>query len=239
MFWLLSVVVVREGTAGKLMHDLPQKGEKQMFGVENYLGFILAGILLNITPGADTMYILTRSIAQGKKAGIVSVLGISTGCFFHTLCAAFGLSLVLATSATLFTLIKYAGAGYLVYLGSKILKDRAPLFERHEVAFARTDLLKIYRQGVLTNVLNPKVALFFVSFLPQFIHPAYVRGPLPFLILGATFLTTGTLWCLFLAYAASVMTHTLRENEHIGRILQQVSGVVFIGLGLQLALKRE
>ena len=207
-----------------------------MFGIENYLGFILAGILLNLTPGSDTMYIMTRSIAQGKKAGIVSVLGISTGCLFHTVCAAFGLSLVLTTSATIFTLIKYAGAGYLVYLGIKMLKEDSPLLKDSKTAGERTGALTIYRQGVLTNILNPKVALFFVSFLPQFIQPEYAHGPLPFLILGGTFLTTGTLWCLFLAYAASIMTRALRNNERIGKMMQCVSGLVFIGLGVQLAL---
>jgi len=211
-----------------------------MFGIENYVGFMLAGILLNITPGSDTIYILTRSIAQGKKAGVVSVLGISTGCLVHTFCAAFGLSLILTTSTTLFTIVKFVGAGYLVYIGIQMLKQRKSLFENQTMTSEqRTDLLKIYRQGVLTNVLNPKVALFFLAFLPQFIRPEYVHGPLPFLILGGTFLTTGTLWCLFLAYAASVMTTTLRNNAHIGRILQKISGMVFIGLGLQLAFKRD
>ena len=210
-----------------------------MFGIENYVGFILAGILLNITPGSDTIYILTRSIAQGKKAGLVSVLGISTGCLVHTFCAAFGLSLILTASTTVFTLVKLAGAGYLLYIGAQMLRQRASLFEPQAAMSERADLAKIYRQGVLTNVLNPKVALFFLAFLPQFIRPEYAHGPLPFLILGGTFLTTGTLWCLFLAYAASVMTVTLRKNAHIGTTLQKVSGLVFIGLGLQLAFKHD
>lgn len=210
-----------------------------MFGIENYLGFILAGILLNLTPGSDTIYILTRSMAQGKKAGLVSVLGISSGCLVHTFCAAFGLSLVLTTSATLFNLVKYAGAAYLIYLGIKMFRDRSQLFDTQKDGFEREDLLKIYRQGVVTNVLNPKVALFFLSFLPQFIQSEHTNGPLPFLILGATFLTTGTLWCLFLAYAASIMTSTLRNNALIGQTLQKFSGMVFVGLGLQLALRRD
>ncbi len=210
-----------------------------MFGIENYAGFIVAGILLNMTPGSDTIYILTRSIAQGKKAGVISVLGISTGCLVHTFCAALGLSLILTTSTTLFTLVKLIGAGYLLYIGIQMLKQPASLFEHRAETSERTDLMKIYRQGVLTNVLNPKVALFFLAFLPQFIRPEYTHGPLPFLILGGTFLTTGTLWCLFLAYAASIMTTTLRNNTHIGTVLQKISGLVFIGLGLQLAFKRD
>ena len=210
-----------------------------MFGIENYVGFILVGILLNLTPGSDTIYILSRSIAQGKKAGIVSVLGIETGCLVHTICAAFGLSLILTSSAKLFMLVKYIGAGYLIYLGIKMFFERSPIFENSDVSFERSDLLRIYRQGVVTNVLNPKVALFFLCFLPQFINPENVYGPLPFLILGGTFMATGVLWCLFLAYAAAIMTNTLRNNETIAKIMQRLCATILIGLGLQLAFKRS
>ena len=210
-----------------------------MFGIENYMGFILVGILLNLTPGSDTIYILTRSMAQGKKAGIASVLGIETGCLIHTLLAALGLSLILRSSATLYLFVKYAGAGYLAYLGLKMLAARAPIFENKNLSFERSDLLKIYRQGILTNVLNPKVALFFLSFLPQFINANNAYGPLPFLMLGGTFMATGAVWCSILAYSASSMTNTLRNNEKIGKFMQKVSGTVFIGLGLQLAFKRS
>ena len=209
-----------------------------MFGIDNYIGFLLAAILLNLTPGADTMYIVTRSVAQGTKAGVVSVLGISTGLVFHTLLAALGLSIILMTSPSIFMAIKYLGAGYLVYIGIRMITDKASVFENQHTEFARADLLKIYRQGVLTNVLNPKVALFFISFLPQFILPEYAAGPLPFLLLGGTFLTTGTIWCMFLAYSSSFMTKALRENDTIGRLMQKVSGTIFIAVGLQLAFKR-
>jgi threonine/homoserine/homoserine lactone efflux protein len=210
-----------------------------MFGIEKYMGFILVGILLNLTPGSDTIYILTRSVAQGRKAGIASVLGINTGCLIHTLLAALGLSLILRSSATLFLFVKYAGAGYLVYLGIKMLASRGPIFENAKLSFKRSDLLRIYGQGILTNVLNPKVALFFLSFLPQFINAKNAYGPVPFLILGGTFTTTSALWCLFLAYSASVMTKALRNNAKIAKFMQKVSGTVFIVLGLQLAFKRN
>jgi len=210
-----------------------------MFGTENYLGFFLVGILLNLTPGSDTIYILTRSVAQGKKAGIASVLGINTGCLIHTLLAALGLSLILRSSATLFMLVKYAGAGYLVYLGIKMLTSQTPVIENRRLSFERSDLLKIYWQGILTNVLNPKVALFFLSFLPQFINAENAYGPLPFLILGGTFTATSAVWCFFLAYASSIMTNALRNNEKVAKFLQKLSGTVFIVLGLQLAFKRS
>jgi RhtB (resistance to homoserine/threonine) family protein len=210
-----------------------------MFGIENYPGFIIAAIILNLTPGADTMYILTRSISQGKNAGLISVAGIMSGCIVHVLCAAFGLSLVLSRSVIVFTMVKWAGALYLIYLGIKTLTEKNKVFETSAPEYAGVNLVRTYRQGVLTNVLNPKVALFFLSFLPQFINPDHVNGPVPFLILGATFLVTGTLWCLFLTFTAASMTNTLRNNKMAGTLLQKFSGIIFIGFGLRLALYND
>lgn len=207
-----------------------------MFGIENYAGFLAAAIILNLTPGADTLYILTRSIAQGSRAGLVSVAGIMSGCVVHVLTAAFGLSLILSTSATAFFLVKWAGAFYLIFLGIRALITRTPAFETRNSRFSNNELITIYRQGMLTNILNPKVALFFLSFLPQFINPDHAAGPLPFLVLGGTFLVTGTLWCLILTRTATRMTHVLRENARIGMWMQKLSGIVFIGFGVSLAL---
>ncbi|RLB94524.1 MAG: LysE family translocator [Deltaproteobacteria bacterium] len=206
-----------------------------MFGIQNYTGFIVAAIILNLTPGIDTMYILTRSVSQGKKAGLVSVAGIMSGCIVHVLFAAFGLSLILSTSAMVFILVKWAGACYLIYLGIKTLFERNKSFKPSQLEYAAKDLIKIYKQGVITNVLNPKVGLFFLSFLPQFINPDNVNGPLPFLILGATFLATGTIWCLILTWSAALMTNTLRKNKTVGVVLQKLSGIVFVGFGVKLA----
>ncbi|MCK5350279.1 MAG: LysE family translocator [Desulfobacula sp.] len=203
-----------------------------MFGIENYLGFIIAAIILNLTPGTDTMYILTRSVSQGKNAGLVSVAGIMSGCIVHVLCAAFGLSLILSSSAFVFMLVKWAGALYLIYLGIKTLLEKNKTFETSQSDYAVRDLAKIYKQGVITNVLNPKVALFFLSFLPQFINPNHVTGPIPFLILGGTFLVTGTIWCLFLSWTAASMTDALRNNKIADTLLQKLSGIIFIGFGL-------
>lgn len=210
-----------------------------MFGIQNYLGFIVAGIILNLTPGADTMYILTRSISQGRKAGFYSVFGITTGALIHTIFASLGLSVLLAQSATAFAVVKYLGVGYLVYLGVKMIFDKKSSIDSNSFKTEHLDLTKIYRQGVLTNVLNPKVALFFLAFLPQFIDPHYATGTLPFMILGVTFMTTGTIWCLFLAYAASLITNTLRENDKIGLIMQKASGLIFIGLGIRLLTQKQ
>ena len=210
-----------------------------MRGIENYLGFLLAGIIMNVTPGVDSIYIITHSIAQGKKAGIYSVLGIVSGVLVHIGLAAFGLSVILAKSTPLFNVIKWAGAAYLIYLGIGMFFDKSNLFDRENSGFKKVDLWGIYRQGFLTNLLNPKITLFFMAFMPQFIKAEYVNSPIPFLVLGGSFLFTGTVWCLSLAYFASFMTNTLRKNERIGKIMQNVSGFVFIGLGLQILFKKN
>ena len=210
-----------------------------MFGIENYIGFIIAGVILNLTPGSDTIYILTRSIGQGKKAGYFSVYGIVTGGLIHTMFASFGLSIILAKSALAFSIVKYCGVAYLIYLGIKMIVDKSSIFENNDTKIERLDLKKIYRQGVLTNVLNPKVALFFLAFLPQFINPEYAQGAIPFLILGLTFMTTGTIWCLFLAYSSSLITKTLRKNDKVGKVMQKLSGLIFIVLGLKLLTNKQ
>lgn len=209
-----------------------------LFGIENYIGFIASAIILNLTPGADTIYILTRSISQGKSAGLVSVAGIMSGCVIHILSAAFGLSLILSSSTLIFSLIKWAGAGYLIYLGIKMFFSTHSSFDLELITESSPDLFKIYKQGILTNVLNPKVGLFFLSFLPQFINPNQTYGPIPFLILGMTFLMTGTLWCLFLTLTAALMTNTLRRHPVYGILLQKLSGLIFIGFGVKLAFDR-
>jgi threonine/homoserine/homoserine lactone efflux protein len=211
-----------------------------MLGIQHFWLFVVSGLLLNITPGQDTLYIVTRSVAQGRAAGVWSVLGISSGSVLHTLAAAFGLSAILATSAQAFLVVKFAGAAYLVYLGVKMLLERpaaaAPAGVdaglQHESAWA------IYRAGLLTNVLNPKVALFFLAFLPQFVAPEASSRLVPFLFLGAVFIVNGTLWCLVLVLAASALSGRLRRNASGARRLRQATGAVFVGLGARLALSR-
>lgn len=187
-----------------------------MFGIENYLGFILAAILLNLTPGTDSMYIITRSMAQGQTAGFYSVLGITSGILVHTLLASLGLSVLLANSPTAFMIVKYIGASYLCYLGFKMLTSKQQpliadsLSEDEQLATAKsTNHWQIYQQGLLTNVFNPKVALFFLAFFPQFIDSSYAHGMLSFLILGLTFATTGFIWCSCLALLASLLSKNL------------------------------
>jgi threonine/homoserine/homoserine lactone efflux protein len=210
-----------------------------MLGVQHFWLFVVSGLLLNITPGQDTLYIVTRSVAQGRRAGLWSVLGISTGSVVHTLAAAFGLSAILATSASAFTVVKFAGAGYLVFLGVKMLLERPSAASPGvEPALPHESSWGIYRAAVLTNVLNPKVALFFLAFLPQFVAPDAPSRVLSFLFLGAVFVFNGTLWCLVLVLGASALSGRLRRNAAGARRLRQATGAVFVGLGARLALSK-
>jgi threonine/homoserine/homoserine lactone efflux protein len=210
-----------------------------MFGTQHLWLFVVSGLLLNITPGQDTLYIVTRSVAQGRAAGWWSVLGISSGSVVHTLAAAFGLSAILATSAYAFTVVKLAGAAYLVYLGVKMLLERpAAALPGIDVPAARESAWAIYRAGLLTNVLNPKVALFFLAFLPQFVAPDATSRVTAFLFLGAVFVFNGTLWCLVLVLCASALSGRLRRNASGARRLRQATGAVFVGLGARLALTK-
>ncbi|BAZ45332.1 putative amino acid efflux protein [Chondrocystis sp. NIES-4102] len=202
-----------------------------MLGTHHLSTFLLSSFFLWITPGTDTMYILGRSISQGRQAGFISVLGISSGIVVHTMFAAFGLSTILATSAWAFTIIKIAGAIYLIYLGVQAWLSKSQALYVREVKFGSW---QIYRQGLITNVLNPKVAIFFLAFLPQFVDPTAGFGALPFLLLGILFVTGGTLWCLLLARFAAVATNTLRGNYKVANWLERITGCVYIGLGLNL-----
>lgn len=203
-----------------------------MLGIINYKLFIISSILLNLTPGADTIYILGKGISKGKKAAIISALGISVGCMVHTILAAFGLSVILSKSIIAFNIVKAVGAFYLIYLGIKSMKTKD--FSLKEEDKENISSGKIFREGILTNVLNPKVALFFLSFMPQFISPNNSFGAIPFIVLGSTFVFTGTIWCLILAISSSLMTKKLKEKPSFSKILNRVTGIIFVGLGLKL-----
>jgi threonine/homoserine/homoserine lactone efflux protein len=208
-----------------------------MFGIHDFGIFLATSILLNLTPGTDTFYILGRTLSQGRSAGIASALGIASGALVHTLAAALGLSALLAASATAFLVIRLAGAGYLVYLGMRMLLTRQPSSPlAADAPSAR--LFEVYRQGLLSNVLNPKVALFFVAFLPQFISADGGSTYPGFTLLGLCFVFTSTLWCFCLVWFASGLRRFLHRDETVVTVLHRVAGVLFIGLGLRLAASR-
>lgn len=204
-----------------------------MYGIINYEVFLLTGILLNLIPGADTMYIVGRSISQGRNAGIYSVYGIISGSLIHTLLVAFGLSIILTKSLLLFNIIKIVGVIYLVYLGIRMLLDKTNVDFSAASESKKQNIRKIFMQGLVTSLTNPKVSLFFIAFLPQFIDKK-ASGPIPFIILGLTFTFTGLLWCLFIAYFSSHMTKKVRGSAKIGTVLNKITGVIFIGMGLKL-----
>ncbi len=205
--------------------------------------FITAGLLLNITPGADILYIGSRSAAQGTKAGIVAALGIGTGCLVHIFLTALGLSVILATSALAFTLVKLGGAGYLVYLGLAMLFSlpSAPgsRFVAAETPVAPLPYRRIFRQAILVNTLNPKVALFFMAFLPQFVAPDAGRPGLSFFFLGFLFNLNGTIVNILFAMFFAKIAERWKRHGILGRFIKTAIGSLFIGLGVRLALTAE
>jgi len=209
-----------------------------MLGIHDFWLFVAAGLVLNVTPGPDTFYILGRSVSQGRAAGLLSALAITTGCLFHSTAAALGLSAILARSAMAFQIVRYAGAAYLVFLGFRMIFAGATELDGTTRSPARQRLWVIYRQGVITNVLNPKVALFFLAFLPQFIDPKTPTRVSAFLLLGAVFMFNGTLWCLFLAWFAGSVSQKVRNNPRAQVALKRGTGALFIGLGTKLAVDR-
>ncbi len=217
-----------------------------MPGIHDLGLFILAGLLLNITPGVDFLYVLGRSAARGYGAGVWAALGISAGCFVHITAAALGLSAVLASSAAAFTVVKWIGAAYLVYTGIGMIRQRAAagiaLPQRPTDGSPRESppaAARIFWQGFATNALNPKVALFFLAFVPQFIDPHSPAKVQAFLLLGTIFNTTGTLWNLFVAWTSAHLAGRLELASRVGRWLNRALGGMFIALGVKLALSER
>ena len=208
-----------------------------MLGIHDYWLFVATGVLLNLTPGQDTFYILGRSIGQGVRAGVASALGITVGSFVHTAMAAVGLSAILATSASAFNAVKWIGAAYLVYLGIRMLTTRSTVDGR--AVGGSASALVAFRDGVLTNVLNPKVALFFLALMPQFIDPGSRAKVLAFIALGLTFITTGTIWCLILAISAGKLRAFFIRHPRGMDVVSRTAGGVFVALGLRLAVSRQ
>jgi threonine/homoserine/homoserine lactone efflux protein len=203
--------------------------------IHNFWLFALAGLLLNLTPGNDMLYVASRSAGQGVRAGIISSLGIMTGCLVHLTFAAAGLSAILASSATAFSIIKYAGACYLVYLGIKaILSKKAAGLERAEKTVAASGR-RIFWQGVLTNVLNPKVALFFLAFLPQFIDVREKHATEAIILLGAWFDASGTIVNILVAVLFGRIGERMRKSPRWLKVQEKITGLVLIALGIKVA----
>lgn len=207
--------------------------------VQHLLLFMAAGWLLNLTPGPDVLYIVTNSLRSGARAGIVAGLGITAGCFVHIFAAAVGVSALLAASATAFTVLKWMGAAYLLWTGIKILFSRHPQATTDLMAAAASEpqrpLKAVFIGGFWTNVLNPKVAIFFLAFVPQFIAPDAASPALAFAMLGVLFnlnaIPVNVGWALVAAWMAR--RDAVQRGMHW---LDRAAGVMFIGFGIKLAL---
>ncbi|MES2163951.1 MAG: LysE family translocator [Pseudomonadota bacterium] len=218
-----------------------------MFGIHDLTLFVISGLLLNIMPGPDSLLIMTRSATQGWRAGSAAALGIGAGTMIHIFAAALGLSALLATSATAFTTVKWIGAAYIVYVGigmlrAKLRAEADDAAEAETVARAAAQPLayrKIFFQGFLTNVLNPKVALFFLAFVPQFISADSTSKPLAFIVLGCIFNFNGMLWCNGLAVFTAFASARLKVKPLVALWLNRVTGGLFLALGLRLALAEQ
>jgi threonine/homoserine/homoserine lactone efflux protein len=209
-----------------------------MLGIHDYWLFVVTGVLLNLTPGQDTFFILGRSIAHGPRAGIASALGIAAGSLIHTALAALGLSAILTTSASAFLIVKLAGAAYLFYLGIGMLFARRSAGTTL-AAGGNASVHSAFRDGIVTNLLNPKVALFFLALMPQFIDPASGTKALAFIALGGTFVFTGALWCITLAVAAGAIRGFFGRNPRTLNGVSRAAGALFVGLGVRLAVSRN
>jgi len=204
---------------------------------ETILLFMAAALALNVTPGPSIAYVMSRSFGQGRTAGLVSAIGLGTGSLLHALGATLGLSALVAYSPMAFAVIKYLGAAYLVYLGVGLLRQRTVRLAN--AVPPRLALSRVYWQGVLTEILNPKIALFFLSFLPQFVDPARGSVAGQTLFFGLLFHVTGVPINMLVAVAGGAIAASFSRHPVLERMRNWLSGTVLIGLGVRLALSQK
>jgi len=200
-----------------------------------FLAFALAGLALNIVPGADMTFVIASAAKGGRRDGVIAALGIGGGTLVHILGAVLGLSAILAASQTAFTLIKWVGAAYLFYIAVSLLRSGRGDQDRRD-GIAPQSGWRLLRAAALVNVLNPKVALFFLAFLPQFVESDAANKPLAFLFLGLVFNVNGTLWNLFIAWSAARVSAGLRQRAAALKWFNRCVGGIFVALGIRLAL---
>ena len=209
-----------------------------MFRIENFYLFLSVSLLINLSPGPDMLYTAARSLSQGTKAGILSALGIFSGCLIHTTAAVFGLSKIIQESVFLFSIIKYAGAAYLIFLGMRSF-FRKTKTQSNIVKLEPISYKKIYFQGMITNVLNPKVAIFFLSFLPQFIDPqsTFLKEQIAFL--GLWFDVQGTLILILVALVTGYFQAMLQKNKAFWNWQEKITGLILVALGIKMLFTRK
>jgi threonine/homoserine/homoserine lactone efflux protein len=209
-----------------------------MFRIENFYLFLSVSLLINLSPGPDMLYTAARSLSQGTRAGILSALGIFSGCLIHTTAAVFGLSKIIQESVFLFSIIKYAGAAYLIFLGLRSF-FRKTKTQSNIVKLEPISYKKIYFQGMITNVLNPKVAIFFLSFLPQFIDPqsTFLKEQIAFL--GLWFDVQGTLILILVAMVTGYFQVMLQKNKAFWNWQEKITGLILVALGIKMLFTRK
>ncbi len=207
-----------------------------MESISYWVLFFSAALAINLSPGPDLIYILSKTIAGGRKVGIASSLGVCTGAMVHVFAAALGLSAILATSAFAFSFVKYAGAAYLIYLGIRAIKSKGTAFDKLAATNQKTTPWQAFKQGALVDILNPKVAIFFMAFLPQFVRSELGHTSVQIIILGSLVILVAIAVELIIVLAAAQTTEFFRKNCKLSVWLDRISGSVLIGLGLRLAL---
>lgn len=205
-------------------------------GIHELWLFILSGLLLNVTPGPDTAYIVGRSVQLGWRGGAAAALGISCGCLVHVFGAAIGLSALLMASSAAFAVVKLVGAAYLLFSGIRMLLSRPRPVPEAAANAGGTSLRRVFWQGVLTCALNPKVALFFLAFLPQFVAVDSPHKALAFLTLGLIFICNGTLWCFGVAAFAARAAGRFRQSAGAIAWINRLLGGMFVYLGVRVAM---
>jgi threonine/homoserine/homoserine lactone efflux protein len=205
-----------------------------MIEPSKFILFVGVSWALIIAPGPDMLYVITRGVTQGRRAGMLSALGVICGILVHTTAAAFGLTLILQTSALAFLMVKYLGAIYLITLGIKAWRDKSTF--NLQISTSSVSFRRVFWQGVLSNVLNPKIAIFFLAFLPQFVDKGSSDVTLQMVTLGLTFACFGLCFLLVIGYSSGTIGGWLTGRPHYARFLQRLAGSILIALGIRLAL---
>lgn len=210
-----------------------------MFDPVYWLVFFSAALALNLSPGPDLLYVLSRTLAGGWRIGVASACGVCSGALVHVAAAALGISAILATSALAFTVVKYVGAAYLLYLGIQALRSAGDGMRATLEAGPRTSAWQAYRQGILVDILNPKAAIFFMAFLPQFVRPEQGAIALQLLVLGVLVVVVAIVVECLLVLLANRASAALRRNRKLGQWLDRLLGSILIGLGIRLGLSER
>ena len=208
-------------------------------GIHSYEAFLVAALIFAMTPGLDTAFVLNKALACGRRAALVSAVGINAGVLVHAALGALGLSVILAQSAAAFAAVKWLGAAYLVWLGIRTLMTKPRNLSALSVEAQPESIWRSFRTAMVANVLNPKVALFVLAFFPQFIDAEAAGEVMPFMILGLTYAGIGLIWFLILAWGAAELGARLMKSPKAAGILDRVSGTVFILLGVKIAFAQQ